>query len=65
MTRVNRSLVDLQFMAYVACHVAKNETCHLLIGPRGTYMANNGLAQNLFLKTDPYSRTLGTFSQKC
>jgi hypothetical protein len=57
MTRVNRSLIDLQLRAYVACHVGKNDICHHLIGPRGTYVANNGLAQNLFLKTDPYSST--------
>ena len=57
MSCVNRLLVDLQCRAYVACQVAKNETCRLLICPRDTYVANNGLAQNLFLKTDPYSST--------
>jgi hypothetical protein len=57
MTRVNRSLIKLQFFADVGCHVAKNDTCHYPIGPHGTYVANSGLAQNLFLKTDPYSST--------
>jgi hypothetical protein len=57
MTRVNRSLVELIFRTLSACHVAKNDMCHHLIGPCGTYVANNGPAQIFFLKTDPYLST--------
>ena len=33
-----------RFLADVACHVAKNDTCHHLIGPHGTHRHVSNLA---------------------